>query len=132
MKKKTEEILEGFSMRQKYEELLLDEIDLPLPEKYKHLLNIFEEIDRSINLLKNRAQATLFSTISAMIERQIHRQVTTNHLQRILHLVPAFYIHKWEMRKGKMELNVEIPHNIKVVIEMMENDEPVQASMTGY
>ena len=41
-------------MKDKYGDLLGDDIQLPLPIRYKHLLNVFEALDRNINLLKNR------------------------------------------------------------------------------
>lgn len=54
---KVDQILSNFSMRYKYEDLLREEMTLPLPQSYKLLLNLFTQLDVSINFLKFRRQA---------------------------------------------------------------------------
>jgi hypothetical protein len=35
----------------------------------------------------------------------------------MIYLVPLFYIHKWELKKGKMELIIDVPENIDEIIK---------------
>ena len=58
--------------------------------------------------------------ISKMIEHTIFRNFKLSHFQQILTVCPNFFIHKWELRQGKAELLIEIPLNVKKILE----DEP--------
>jgi hypothetical protein len=57
--------------------------------------------------------------MSQMIEKSMARNFKLSHFQQILGVCPDFFIHKWEQRKGNMELLIEIPAR---VVEMSKNE----------
>lgn len=63
MTKKANEIIDNHSLKYKYEDLLQEQRQLPLPMSYKHMLNLFMQLDVSINFLKFRRQAPRFDNL---------------------------------------------------------------------
>ena len=55
--------------------------------------------------------------MSQMIAQSLGKTFKEKHFRRILNLVPGFYIHKWQMKKGKMELMIDIPQNVNELLE---------------
>ena len=111
----------SFSLRFKYEELITGE--LPLPPKYKQLLNSFISLEQMINLNKIKAfhkRNSLDNLIKA-IESTSHRKFSLKILQQILYVVPHFYIMKYEQKtpeeraisKDDYDLIIEIPRDYK-------------------
>jgi hypothetical protein len=49
-------------------------------------------------------------------------------------IVPDFFIHKWQMRKAKMELVIEVPENIEEIVAKYdpESDRTYQVSESAY
>ena len=60
---KADRILAKPSMREKYADLLSEGFHLALPIKYKNLLNLFTQVDITINFLKFRRTVPTFSAI---------------------------------------------------------------------
>mmetsp|Transcript_18358 Transcript_18358/g.13362 ORF Transcript_18358/g.13362 Transcript_18358/m.13362 type:complete len:103 (+) Transcript_18358:667-975(+) len=76
----------------------------------------------------------MMSTLTPMVERQLHKKFALKHLQQMLWIAPNFFIHKWELKKGKQELLIDIPANIKLILEMyfkQEAVEPTAAPVQG-
>lgn len=57
-----------------------------------------------------------------MIESSCGRQFKDKHLKKFMTIVPELYLHKWETRKGKLELFLEIPANIKHILKEQMDD----------
>jgi len=60
---KVEEILSKPSLKLKYEELIQENTDFPLPIAYKSLLSLFSSLDETLNYLKMRGQPQFFDEI---------------------------------------------------------------------
>lgn len=41
-------------------------------------------------------------------------------------MCPEFFIHKWETRKGQLQLLIEVPHNIEKILANEPDDETEQ------
>jgi hypothetical protein len=99
---------------------------LPLPSHFRNMYNLFCSLDNYISLLKHRRQMVwkvTHSEISKMIEHSLARNFKLSHFQQILTVCPNFFIHKWELRQGKAELLIEIPANVKRILEDMPDSE---------
>ena len=57
-----------------------------------------------MNMLTIRQNSSTFTNIKFMIESQTKRQFNLSHFQQVLYLVPTLFLHKWEMKHGKLEL----------------------------
>ena len=44
-----------------------------------------------------------------MIRQSMAKSFNENHFRQFLTIVPGFYLHKWEMVKGRLSLMVELP-----------------------
>jgi len=60
------------------------------------------------------------SELSKMIERSFHKSFRESHFRQILTVCSYFYIHRWEIKGGKIELLIDIPAKIKDLLD----DEP--------
>ena len=89
-------------------------LNLPLPDHLNHLLKLFTHFEMNLRLNKKRHEAwtTNMETLVEMIKSSFHRTFTETHFQQFLTVVPGFYLHKWEMRKGRLNLLVEFPADI--------------------
>ena len=47
-----------------------------------------------------------------MIESSYNRNFKESHFRQFLSVVPGFYIHKWEMIKGRLMLLIELPEDM--------------------
>ena len=83
-------------------------------------------MDVCINLLKFRRQAPCFSVIKKTIEGTTAKQFTIDTFAQLLYLCPNFYLHKWEVKNGGKthELTIDIPKNIKQIVESEGCEEP--------
>ena len=74
-------------------------------------MRLFEQLEMNMRLLKQRHDTWTvnFETLSAQIESTFHRDFKESHFRQILTIVPGFYLHKWEMIKGRLTLIVELP-----------------------
>ena len=101
-----------FSLRFKYEDLLKEDRELPLPLKYKALYNTFIELDNSINYIKTLPLIKpTFNNLIQSIETSFHHRFDMSMLKKILYLVPQLYILRWEKNEDDYELIVDIPRN---------------------
>ena len=69
-----------------------------------------------------------------MIEKSTGKQFRESHFCQIMTLVPDFFIHKWQMRKGKMELIIEVPENIEEIVAKYDPEgvQTYQVSESAY
>lgn len=103
-------------MREKYEDILKGNEELPLPIHYKHLLALFSNLDTNINLLKHRKQMPTFTVLKSAIESSLHRAFTVEHFQQILFVAPKLFVHRWEYRNKNYDLVIDIPKNLKEIL----------------
>lgn len=66
-------------MREKYEELTQNERRLLLPVHYKHLLNLFVQLDLGINFLKVRKNVPTFHALKDFIEKSLSRRFSQQY-----------------------------------------------------
>ena len=95
-------------------------LNLPLPAHLNHMMKLFEQFDVNFRLSRQRHESwsITLETLSAMIESSYNRNFKESHFRQFLTIVPGFYLHKWEMRKGRLQLMVDIPADLN---EQMEN-----------
>jgi len=86
-------------------------IDLPLPNHLNHLMKLFEQFEANFRLHRNRHDAWTASMdlMISMIESSLNRTFNEGHLRQFLTIVPGFYLHKWEMVRGRLILLIELP-----------------------
>ncbi len=108
-------------MKQKYEGLLNRE--LILPYNYKNLYKKFESLDIAIMEIKRSKRiSSLFNIQSTLKAKNIPFNV--EDFQRILFVVPHFYIYRWEKshtnyKNSQAELIIDIPCNIAQRIKVI-------------
>ena len=104
-------------LRLKYEELIKDNRELPLPLSYKSLYNSFISLENMINLnkLKSKYNSNSFDYFRNSIESSTHRKFDMKIFQQILYVVPHFYIIKYEKKnnsnEGVFDMNIKNYNN---------------------
>lgn len=86
-------------------------LDLPLPTHLNHLMKLFEQFETNFRLNRTRhdAWSMTIEKMTIMIEGSLNRSFNENHFRQFLTIVPGFYVHKWEMVKGRLMLLIELP-----------------------
>ena len=94
-------------------------LDLKLPEHMNHLMKLFEQFEMNFRLFRNRHDewTTSLEAISAMIEGSYNRNFKESHFRQFLTIVPGFFLHRWEMRKGRLALLIELPADAAMQME---------------
>ena len=69
-----------------------------------------------------------FKNVKAAVEKVIKKQLNMSHFQQIINVVPKFFNHQWELKGKNYELTIEIPKNIKQIVE----DEKVKKSQEAF
>ena len=74
-------------------------------------MKLFEQFEMNFRLMRQRHDVWTISldAISAMIERSYARSFNESHFQQFLTVAPGFFLHKWEMCKGRLLLLIELP-----------------------
>jgi len=57
-----------------------------------------------------------------MIAKGLGRNFRESHFQQFLTVTPGFFLHKWEMRKGRLLLLIDMPAD---AAQQMENEKLV-------
>ena len=70
--------------------------------------------------------------MSEMIQSSTGRDFKEKHFRQFLTIVPEFYTHKWQMRKGKMELLIEVPENIEEIIANYRTEHDIKCMESAY
>lgn len=113
MEEDAKEIIEKTykSLRQKWN--LHQNHKLSLPGHMRHLYNLFHTLDMYLNMMKGkRGQVWISHTeLAKMIENSMKRNFTIAQFQQLLNVCPKFWLHKWVLIKGKIELMIEVPEN---------------------
>ena len=93
-------------------------LDLPLPSTFASLLRLFTYIDSNMVIYKHRhgEWSLSFKELTRMIAGSVGKALRESHFRQILSVVPNFFLHKWQVRKGVLELMVEVPENIADVV----------------
>ena len=89
------------------------------------MMKLFEQFELNFRLLRGRHEmwTTSLEQLTTMIEGSYNRSFKESHFRQFLTVVPSFFLHKWEMKKGRLTLLIEIPAN---VCEQMVNDKDGQ------
>lgn len=124
----------SFSLRFKYEDLIKEQRELPLPLKYKALLNIFIELDNIIDATKTLKNIIpTFKYLVSTIEITYHHRFTLDMLKQILYLVPKLLIYRYNKIENDYELIIDIPRSFDEKRKNEENSnkfDPMIAPMT--
>jgi hypothetical protein len=89
---------------------------LPLPNSMMFLLKFQKAIDTALNMINLRQKAPLFNVIKSQVEKLVQKNLTKEHIQRILHIAPFMYNHKWEVKFGDTHLVLTVPKNIEEIL----------------
>ncbi|XP_068143776.1 DNA replication factor Cdt1 [Drosophila tropicalis] len=65
---------------------------LPLPFKYRHLLDIFKGLDSVVAMFHNRKECITFKKLKPAVQRMLRKNFTESHLAQIKHVYPDAYI----------------------------------------
>ncbi|KAH8370537.1 hypothetical protein KR093_003987 [Drosophila rubida] len=72
---------------------------LPLPYKYRHLLDIFKGLDSVVAMFHNRKECITFKKLKPAVQRMLRKNFTETHLAQIKHVYPdAFIFSQMKMR----------------------------------
>lgn len=72
---------------------------LPLPYKYRHLLDIFKGLDSVVAMFHNRRECITFKKLKPAVQRMLRKNFTEMHLAQIKHVYPeAFIFSQMKMR----------------------------------
>ena len=103
------------SLRCKYEDLIKEKRELPLPTKYKFLLRAFDNLELTINNFKSiKSSRTInIKRISESIESSLKNRFNLDIFKQILFIGPHLYIIKWIKNSeiNDYELLIDIPKN---------------------
>ncbi|KAH8336869.1 hypothetical protein KR059_006425 [Drosophila kikkawai] len=72
---------------------------LPLPYKYRHLLDVFKGLDSVVAMFHNRKECITFKKLKPAVQRMLRKNFTEMHLAQIRHIYPeAFIFSQMKMR----------------------------------
>ncbi|KAL7737355.1 hypothetical protein ACLKA6_012966 [Drosophila palustris] len=72
---------------------------LPLPYKYRHLLEMFKGLDSVVAMFHNRKECITFKKLKPAVQRMLRKNFTETHLAQIKHVYPeAFIFTQMKMR----------------------------------
>ena len=115
------------TLRFKYEDLIKEIRELPLPTKYKFLFISFENLELTINNFKSiKSSKTInLNRICESIESSLKRRFNLDIFKQILYVGPFLYILKWvkNLEKNDYDLLVDIPKNYDQNIKKYSNKE---------
>ncbi len=114
-------ILNNYSMKEKYEDLFKENRELLLPVHYKSIYKKFIHLDEILKILKQHAyKKTGNASVDSFFSiPKINESFTTikndtftmEDFQKILFIVPSFFIYKWEYLDNDFEICIDIPHD---------------------
>ncbi|XP_017061853.1 DNA replication factor Cdt1 [Drosophila ficusphila] len=65
---------------------------LPLPYKYRHLLDVFKGLDSVVAMFHNRKETITFKKLKPAVQRMLRKNFTETHLAQIRHVYPEAFI----------------------------------------
>ncbi|XP_017124816.1 DNA replication factor Cdt1 [Drosophila elegans] len=65
---------------------------LPLPYKYRHLLDVFKGLDSVVAMFHNRKETISFKKLKPAVQRMLRKNFTETHLAQIRHVYPEAFI----------------------------------------
>ena len=72
---------------------------LPLPYKYRHLIEVFKAVDSVCAMFHNRKECITFKKLKPAVQRMMRKNFHDSHLAQIKHLYPdAFIFTQMKMR----------------------------------
>lgn len=72
---------------------------LPLPYKYRHLLEMFKGLDSVVAMFHNRKECITFKKLKPAVQRMLRKNFSETHLAQIKHVYPeAFIVSQMKMR----------------------------------
>lgn len=134
LKDRVHAILQTHPVKEKYEELLLPERALMIPINFKQIMRIGNALDAVLNFYKARGKAQLFEELRKSIESTYHVNFTLEIFEKLITVVPEFYVHDWVLleKHRDFSLIIDIPADIQIVLERInENLENVEHSIKG-
>ena len=114
------------SLRCKYEDLIKEKRELPLPTKYKFLLRAFDNLELTINSFKSiKSSRTInIKRISESIESSLKNRFNLDIFRQILFIGPHLYIIKWIKNQeiNDYDLLIDIPKNFDNNIKSLSQE----------
>nr|XP_016940831.1 DNA replication factor Cdt1 [Drosophila suzukii] len=65
---------------------------LPLPYKYRHLLDVFKGLDSVVAMFHNRKETITYKKLKPAVQRMLRKNFTETHLAQIKHVYPEAFI----------------------------------------
>lgn len=103
----TDDVLNTVSAREKFSDLLKNELQLPLPYTYKKLLNIQMCLDSNLNNARVYGVNISFFNLQNAIYSNEKLKIEQEHIQQILFLCPQLYTIYWKNH----QLFVDLPES---------------------
>ncbi|XP_043645784.1 DNA replication factor Cdt1 isoform X2 [Drosophila teissieri] len=107
---------------------------LPLPYKYRHLLDVFKGLDSVVAMFHNRKETITFKKLKPAVQRMLRKNFTESHLAQIKHIYPeAFIFCQMKTRNfGSVSkadyFQLIIAPNVEPLPEQQESEKPRQFS----
>ncbi|EGR34340.1 hypothetical protein IMG5_015470, partial [Ichthyophthirius multifiliis] len=83
------------SLKQRYEYLLKEQQEFPLPNSYQELIDTFNKIEQCIDLFKQRNKPLFLQNIKNNMEKVMRTNLTIQQIQQIIYLYPQAYKLNW-------------------------------------
>ncbi|XP_017078229.1 DNA replication factor Cdt1 [Drosophila eugracilis] len=103
---------------------------LPLPYKYRHLLDVFKGLDSVVAMFHNRKETITFKKLKPAVQRMLRKNFTETHLAQIRHIYPeAFIFSQMKMRNfGSVSkadyFQLIISPNVEPLPEQQQSEKP--------
>ena len=102
-------------LKDKYQNLVNeDELELPLPMHYKHLIRMCDALDTSLNLFNHR-KVSSFDDLKRSIESLQGHTFELLTFQQIYNIAPEFYQYSWTSTR----LIIDFPKDIAIIVEKL-------------
>ncbi|CAI2386892.1 unnamed protein product [Moneuplotes crassus] len=122
-----DKILKGFSISEKYDDLLSEAPQIVMPVHYKLLIKFFAALDDAVFFLKKRGKVCAFEEIAVSVESSTKRSFNMANFCQILTVSPDSFIYEWKDLKGYRgySLILDVPgrnHEVQSVSQKRKDD----------
>ena len=82
-------------------------------------MRLFEQFEVNFQIYRKRHDVwtTSMERMEHMIRNSLNRSFNENYFRQFLTIVPGFYLHKWEMVKGRLSLMIELPSDALLQVD---------------
>jgi len=128
IEERVKSIVNSYSAKQKYEELLQPQRMLMIPIHLKQVLRLAGALDAVINYFKARGKAQVYDELRKSIESTYHMNFSIPLLEKLLEVVPEFYSHEWVHLEGRrnFSLIIDIPDTFPQILDLLNNEGEIE------